>query len=74
MRGRRSRVRLIWGGGEVAFRRLSGPPRSVVDYPESLPGPVLARYEAGPVGYGLAREAAAQGSEVRVCAPGSIPR
>jgi transposase len=35
---------------------------------------VLATYEAGPTGYGLARAAAAHGIEVRVCAPGSIPR
>ena len=60
--------------GEVSFRRLNGPPRSVVNYLETLPGPVLAVYEAGPTGYGLAREAARQGIEVRVCAPGSIPR
>ncbi len=60
--------------GEVSFCRLNGPSRSVVNYLETLPGPVLAVYEAGPTGYGLAREAAAQGIEVRVCAPGSIPR
>lgn len=61
--------------GELRFRRIAGPPRSAVDYLEQLPGPVLATYEAGPCGYGLAREAAARvGIEVRVCAPGSIPR
>lgn len=60
--------------GELRFRRINGPPRSVVNYLEELPGPVLAVYEAGPTGYGLAREAAAQGIEVRVCAPGSVPR
>ena len=60
--------------GELRFRRVNGPPRSVVNYLEELPGPVLGVYEAGPVGYGLAREAAGQGIEVRVCAPGSIPR
>lgn len=62
------------GSGEVTFGRLNGPPRSVVAYLEALPGPVLATYEAGPCGYGLAREAAGRGIEVRVCAPGSIPR
>lgn len=36
--------------GELPFRRLSGPPRSVVDFLEGLPGPVLAVYEAGPTG------------------------
>jgi transposase len=45
-----------------------------VDYLETLPGPLLAVYEAGPVGYGLARAGAACGIDVRVCAPGSIPR
>lgn len=65
---------LEFATGELRFRRLSGPPRSVVNYLEQLPGPVLATYEAGPTGYGLAREAATCGIEVRVCAPGSIPR
>ena len=60
--------------GELRFRRINGPPRSAVNYLEELPGPVMATYEAGPVGYGLAREAAARRIEVRVCAPGSIPR
>ena len=60
--------------GELRFGRISGPPRSVVNYLEGLPGPVVATYEAGPCGYGLAREAAEQGIEVRVCAPGLIPR
>jgi transposase len=60
--------------GELRFRRVHGPPRSVVGYLEELPGLVLAVYEAGVVGYGLAREAALRGIEVRVCAPGSIPR
>jgi transposase len=62
------------GTGELRFCRLTGPPRSVVDYLERLPRPLVATYEAGPVGYGLAREAAACGIDVRVCAPGSIPR
>ena len=60
--------------GELCFRRVNGPPRSVLDYLEGLPASVLATYEAGVVGYGLAREAAGRGIEVRVCAPGSIPR
>ena len=60
--------------GELWFRRVNGPPRAAVNYLEELPGPVLATYEAGPTGYGLAREAAGRGIEVRVCAPGSIPR
>jgi transposase len=39
-----------------------------------LPGPLLAVYEAGPTGYGLARGATERSLDVRVCAPGSIPR
>jgi transposase len=60
--------------GELRFRRLNGPPREALGYLEGLPAPVLATYEAGPVGYGLARAAAKSEIEVRVCAPGSIPR
>jgi transposase len=60
--------------GELSFRRLRCRPRGVLDYLLELPGPLLATYEAGPVGYGLARGAAEVGLEVRVCAPGSIPR
>jgi len=59
--------------GELRFGRIGGAPRSVANYLEGLPRPVLAIYEAGPVGYGLARETT-PGIEVRVCAPGSIPR
>jgi transposase len=60
--------------GELWFRRLTCPPREVVAYLQRLPGVVVAAYEAGPVGYGLARAAVAAGLDVRVCAPGSIPR
>ncbi|MGH2986629.1 MAG: IS110 family transposase [Solirubrobacterales bacterium] len=60
--------------GELCFRRLNGPPRDALAYLEGLPAPILATYEAGPVGYGLARGAAESEIEVRVCAPGSIPR
>jgi transposase len=35
---------------------------------------VLAVYEAGPTGFGLAREAGRRGLDVRVISPGSIPR
>ena len=59
--------------GEVRFRRISGPPRSMANFLEELPRPVLATCEAGPTGYGLARETTPE-IEVRVCAPGSIPR
>jgi len=60
--------------GELRSRRLSGPPRRALDLLAELPAPVLAVYEAGPTGYGLARGGAERGLDVRVCAPGSIPR
>ena len=37
-------------------------------------GPVRAVYEAGPTGFGLARAARERGIDVRVAAPGSIPK
>jgi transposase len=54
--------------GELCLRRLNGPPREAVSYLQGLPGPVIATYEAGPMGYGLARAAADRGLDVRVCA------
>ncbi len=39
-----------------------------------LPRPVRATYEAGPTGYGLAREFAKRGVECVVAAPSKIPR
>jgi transposase len=41
---------------------------------EGLGCGALAVYEAGPTGFGLARAAVARGLDVRVCAPGLIPR
>jgi transposase len=49
-------------------------PVEVVGFLEGLPGPVCAVYEAGPTGFGLAREATARGIEVRVVAAGKVPR
>ena len=40
----------------------------------SLPGPVRAVYEAGPTGFGLARQARDQGPGMMVCSPGAIAR
>jgi transposase len=60
--------------GELSRRRLPGPPAEALAYLEGLPGPVRAVYEAGPTGYGLARLGAAAGIDLRVCAPGLIPR
>ncbi len=60
--------------GELAVRRLVGALEEVVAFLERLPGPVVAVYEAGPTGFGLAREASVRGIDVRVVAPGSIPK
>ena len=60
--------------GELRRRRLEGPPAVALEFLIGLVAPVRAVYEAGPTGYGLARLAAAAGIDVRVCAPGLIPR
>ncbi|MEK6228603.1 MAG: IS110 family transposase [Actinomycetota bacterium] len=60
--------------GELERRRLSGDPLVALPFIEGLGPRVLAVYEAGPTGFGLARAAAGCGLDVRVCAPGLIPR
>lgn len=61
--------------GELRVERLRGVPGDVVPvFLEGLGRPVRAVYEAGPTGFGLAREAVARGLDLRVIAPGSIPR
>src|SRR6516165_8217806 len=61
--------------GEVSARRLRGTPEeAVLPFLERLGSDLLAVYEAGPTGFGLAREAGRRGLDVRVVAPGSIPR
>lgn len=60
--------------GELAVSRLQGTPQQVVPFLQRLGDGVLAVYEAGPTGFGLARAGHERGIEVRVIAPGSIPR
>jgi len=61
--------------GELRVQRLRGEPVAVVPaFLEGLHRPVRAVYEAGPTGFGLARAAAARELDLRVIAPGSIPR
>jgi transposase len=62
------------GSGELEVRRLVGAPEEVVVFLERLAGSIVAVYEAGPTGFGLARVARARGIDVRVIAPGSIPK
>jgi transposase len=61
--------------GELRVERLRGEPAGVVPgFLEALDRPVAAVYEAGPTGFGLVRVAEQRGLDVRVVAPGSIPR
>jgi transposase len=60
--------------GELFERRLVPASREVLDWLGELPGPVAVTYEAGPTGFGLARELRAAGIECRVAAPSKLQR
>jgi transposase len=60
--------------GELAHFRMGGEAIAAAGFCARLPGPVRAAYEAGPTGYGLARELACRGVECVVAAPSKIPR
>jgi transposase len=60
--------------GELGVRRLQMPPEEVMSFLQQLGPAVRAVYEAGPTGFGLARAARDAGIDVRVAAPGSIPK
>lgn len=60
--------------GELRFRRLSGAMREVTEFCVGLPGPARVACEAGPTGFGLARELAAAGVGCVIAAPGKIAR
>jgi transposase len=60
--------------GEIGVSRLRLAPLGVVSFLERLGARVRAVYEAGPTGFGLARAARERGIDVRVAAPGSIPK
>ena len=64
---------LVPATGELRVSVLRMAPIEVVDFLVGL-GPLRAVYEAGPTGFGLARAANARGVDVRVAAPGSIPK
>src|SRR5580693_6860581 len=53
---------------------LDGETGAAAAFCAGLPGPVCAAYEAGPTGYGLARDLAKRGVECVVAAPAKIPR
>jgi transposase len=60
--------------GEVRVSRLRIAPIEVVSFLEGFGPGVVAVYEAGPTGFGLARAGRERGIDVRVAAPGSIPK
>jgi transposase len=60
--------------GEVQWLRVSGDVGEAAGLCAALPRPVRAAYEAGPTGYGLARELARRGVDCVVAAPSKIPR
>jgi transposase len=60
--------------GELSFRRLPGSTSEVVRFCGGLPAPVSVAFEAGPTGFGLARELEACGVRCLVAAPGKIAR
>jgi transposase len=65
---------LVLDTGELRCCRLRMAPEEVVVFLSDLPAPVRAVYEAGPTGFGLARVAVERDIDVRVVAPGSIPK
>jgi transposase len=60
--------------GELTTKRVVGPPSNALEFLESLGPGVRAVYEAGPTGFGLARDARERGIDLSVCSPSSIPR
>jgi transposase len=60
--------------GELAVSVLRMAPLEVLSTLERLGPEVVAVYEAGPTGFGLARAGRERGIDMRVVAPGSIPK
>jgi transposase len=60
--------------GELQWFRVSGEISEAAALCAGLPRPVRAAYEAGPTGYGLARELERRGVACIVAAPSKIPR
>src|SRR3954447_26440493 len=60
--------------GELEFFRIGGDVSEAAGLCAGLPRPVRAAYEAGPTGYGLARELQRRGVACVVAAPSKIPR
>src|SRR5438270_6245063 len=60
--------------GELQFFAMTADIGRTVGFCGALPRPVRVAYEAGPTGYGLARELARRGVDCLVAAPSKIPR
>ena len=60
--------------GQLQTFTMSGETEKAAAFCAALPRPVRAAYEAGPTGYGLARELAKRGAGCVVAAPSKIPR
>ncbi len=60
--------------GQLQTFQMSGESETGAAFCAGLPAPVRAAYEAGPTGYGLARERARRGVGCVVAAPSKIPR
>jgi transposase len=60
--------------GELKFFAMTADIGKTAGFCAALPRPVRVAYEAGPTGYGLARELAKRGVECVVAAPSKIPR
>jgi transposase len=60
--------------GELRTFRMNGDAVQAAAFCAGLPRPARAGYEAGPTGYGLARELAKRGVACVVAAPSKIPR
>jgi transposase len=60
--------------GEMQHFRMTADIGRTAGFCAALPGPAWVAYEAGPTGYGLARELAKRRVECVVAAPSKIPR
>src|SRR5947209_19053338 len=60
--------------GELSRFQMGGDAGGAAGFCGGLPRPVRVAYEAGPTGYGLARELVRRGVEGVVAAPSKIPR
>jgi transposase len=62
------------GAAEIRTQRVGARTEQIVDWVRAQPGPVMACYEAGPTGFGLARALRAAGVACEVVAPSKIER